>query len=146
MNGWIRTVGASCLVSLGLSLACGGHAEQVGQGSSGGECSDGAGTGCASTEPEPAPVCAQPAAPLPGPPCSAGYFYYTDQLGGPGPNGQPGPSYEAGDQLCHQTCMTDRDCSDPCFPRCHAVGLFVGGDSKCNSSVRLCGTRMSDEC
>jgi hypothetical protein len=95
----------------------------------------------------PAPVCKGNPAPLAAAPCPLGYFYYMDKISGPDPaaGSSCGPG-DVGDLLCHQTCNTDADCSDPCRPNCRTLGLFSGGDYNCNGHVRVCGTSTLDQC
>ncbi len=127
-----------------LTFACGGAAVNDGGGSADTKCLVDGGTVCANTEAKPDRVCKAPTA-LQSPPCPVGYYLYADSIGGPGPMGVYS-SDPIGDLLCHQTCETDADCSDPCHPSCHTLGLFSGGDWNCNGKVRVCGTRTRDDC
>ncbi len=94
----------------------------------------------------PAPVCDGSPAPLAPAPCPPGYFYYTDEICGPELSGSACVPDRVGDQLCHQTCTTDADCSDPCRPHCRTLGLYAHGDYNCDAQVRVCGTSTVDDC
>src|SRR3954462_5419362 len=72
-------------------------------------------------------------------------FVYRDTSCGSVSPGDPVTCQEVGDGLCHLRCSSDGDC--PAFaPNCHVLGLFQGGDFKCNGSVRVCGQLDRDEC
>ena len=115
-------------------------------GATGSGGSAGSGTSCAGSSANPA-RCSGNAAPLMSSPCPTGYFLYRDSINGPmqSTGGRP-PASPSGDNLCHQECTSDADCTDPCRPRCHVLGLYQGGDFKCNGRVRVCGTATYDEC
>jgi hypothetical protein len=142
MNSWRGPF--TFVASLFLAIGCGGATVDDGKRSSTSACAADGGTSCATDPPKTDRVCRAPMA-LPSSPCADGYYLYADSIGGPGPDGTFSSS-PVGDQLCHQSCETDADCSDPCRPACHTLGLFSGGDWNCNGRVRVCGTRSFDDC
>ncbi|MEI9951668.1 MAG: hypothetical protein WDO74_22480 [Pseudomonadota bacterium] len=91
------------------------------------------------------PVCEGAPPPLPSAPCPGDYFHYSEQICGPTPGGDRSCSL-AGDQLCHQVCTTDADCSDPCRPYCRTIGLYAGGDYGCNRKLWVCSASNFDQC
>lgn len=132
-------LGASFL----LAIACGGATTGGIDHSSTTACAVDAGTTCATDE-QKTRTCTAPK-PLASSPCADGYYLYADSIGGPLPGGGFSSS-PVGDQLCHQRCETDADCTDPCRPACHTLGLFSGGDWNCNGRVRVCDTHRVDDC
>jgi hypothetical protein len=142
LRGRFVRAGSAALL---LTLACDGAVLGDGDGSAAEGCNMSGGPGCADGATERAAVCTSPSA-LPSPPCPTGSFLYDDSIGGPNPTGDFTPSDPVGDQLCHHLCETDTDCTDPCRPSCHTLGLFHGGDYNCNLTVRICGTDSADEC
>ena len=73
-------------------------------------------------------------------------FVYHDSICGlPPPGSPPVPCDQVGDGLCHLRCNSDDDCPRS-VPNCHVLGLFNGGDSGCNGTVKICGTADHDDC
>jgi len=138
---WRRSFALIGIAACGHAAACGGAAVSDGDRAN---CSADGGTDCANAAPESDRVCKAPTQ-FRAPPCPDGYYLYADRVGGPDPGGGHS-SAPVGDQLCHQICKTDADCTDPCHPSCHTLGLFAGGDYNCNSKVRVCGTETVDHC
>lgn len=57
--------------------------------------------------------------------CGAGGFLYTDD--------------GLGDGLCYTCCDTDFDCrTEKTGQTCELLGLFHGGDTSCEATVRVC--------
>ena len=80
-------------------------------------------------------------------PCANGAFVYSDQRCGLLPDGGAACT-NVGDGSCLQRCADDRQCVsiDAKAPYCRTLGLFAGGDSSCNSSVRVCRGADHDDC
>jgi hypothetical protein len=105
-----------------MVLACGGGAL--------GACDPAAPSGDAG-------VCADPTASSPPPPCMDGWYEYSDSICSPPIIGPSSQCSSNGDHLCHQPCGVDKDCLDPCFPKCQTITVFHGSDV--GSQMNVCG-------
>ena len=52
---------------------------------------------------------------------------------------------EVGDGATYQVCEASSECP-PSAPHCRTLGLYLGGDYSCNSSVRVCRPIDRDDC
>ena len=98
-----------------------------------------ASAGCSDGETHPTMSCENVQAPEG--PCAHGWELYESTVCSP-PDINYGPSCGGlGDERCYQECATDRDCHDPCFPRCLSVPFGDGTDVLTYKS--LCQQRPS---